>query len=153
MLFERNIFPGHSLRRYNALMYGCTLLPPLIVVFNVPTVAKTSAHNTKSSKILQCQFNASTMKDITFVVWMKGDVAINSSDHYKIRTFTKPTIDDLIISELTINNIIASDQGKYSCYCYYNKELVMAKNPVISEQQSFSVYFKKRECLCILQIL
>jgi len=124
----------------------------LLVVFDFPTVTKTSDHNIKAhindSKTLQCQFSASTMKDVTIVVWTKDDVAINNSDHYRIRTFTKPAIDGLIISELSIDNITAADQGKYSCYCYYNRELVMSSKPVFSNQKSFRVYFKKRGCLC-----
>jgi len=122
-----------------------------IVVFHNPTVANSSDCNIKAqmndNKTLQCQFNASTMKDVTIVVWIKGDTVIINSDHYKITTFTKPAIEDLIISELTINNITAADQGKYSCYCYYNRELVMTNKPVKSEQRSFTVYFyfKKRK--------
>jgi len=118
------------------------------VVFDYPTVTKTSDRNIKvhinDTATLQCQFSASSMKDVTIVVWTKDELAINSSDHYNIRTFTKPAIDDLIISDLTINNITAADQGKYSCYCYYNRELVMSSKPVISNQQYFKIHFKKR---------
>jgi len=106
-------------------------------------VAKAGDHSIKAdindTAILQCQFNAPTIKDVTIVVWTKDEMAINSSDHYNIRTFTKPAIDDLIISDLTINNITATDQGKYSCYCYYNRELVMSSKPVVSEQRSFRI--------------
>ena len=124
------------------------------MVFDTPTVAKTSKRNIKAhindSKTLQCQFNAPTMKDVTVIVWTKDDMAINSSDHYRIRTFTKPGIDDLIVSEITINNIAASDQGKYSCYCYYNRDLVTSSKPVVSEQQSFRIYFKSRRFILII---
>ena len=126
---------------------------PLKVVFDLPTVARTSDCDIKAhindSKTLQCQFSASTVKDVTIVVWTKSGTAINSSDHYRISTFTKPAIDDLVISELTINTITAADQGRYTCYCYYNGELVTSSKPVISEQRSFRVYFKKRGSLCI----
>ncbi|XP_065884527.1 uncharacterized protein [Dysidea avara] len=119
-----------------------------LMVFDLPTVARTSDCDIKAhindSKTLQCQFSASTVKDVTIVVWTKSGMAINSSDHYRISTFTKPAIDDLVISELTINTITAADQGRYTCYCYYNGELVTSSKPVISEQRSFRVYFKKR---------
>ena len=118
------------------------------MVFDVPTVVKTSDRNIKAhindSKTLQCQFNAPTMKDVTIVVWTKDDMAINSSDHYRITTFTKPGIDNLIVSDLTINNITAADQGKFSCYCYYNRALVTSSKSVVSEEQSFTIYFKRR---------
>jgi len=117
------------------------------VVFHYPTIAKTSDRKIKAhindTATLQCQFSASSVKDVTVVVWTKDDMAINSSDHYTIKTFTKPAIDDLIISDLIINSIIAADQGKYSCYCYYNRELVMSSKPVISNQKYFRIYFKK----------
>ena len=117
-------------------------------MFDVPTVVKTSDHNIKAhindSKTLQCQFNAPTMNDVTIVVWTKNDMAINSSDHYRIKTFTKPGIENLIVSDLTINNITAADQGKFSCYCYYNRALVTSSKSVVSEEQSFTIYFKRR---------
>ncbi|XP_065884965.1 uncharacterized protein [Dysidea avara] len=120
-----------------------------LMVFDVPTVVKTSDHNIKAhindSKTLQCQFNAPTMNDVTIVVWTKNDMAINSSDHYRIKTFTKPGIENLIVSDLTINNITAADQGKFSCYCYYNRALVTSSKSVVSEEQSFTIYFKRRE--------
>jgi len=120
------------------------------VVFDVPTVARTSDCNIRAhindTTTLQCQFNASTVEDVTIVVWMKGDIVINSSDHYKIKSFTKPAIEDLIISELIISNITTADQGKYSCYCYYNRELVITNKPVISEQRSFTVYLYLKNC-------
>jgi len=119
------------------------------VVFDVPTVAKTSDRNIKAeindTKTLQCQFNAPTVKDVTIIVWMKDDTTINSSEHYSIETFTKPAIENLLISELTINKVTSEDYGKYYCYCYYNRKLVLSSKPVISEQPSFRVYFKKRK--------
>ncbi|XP_065884041.1 uncharacterized protein [Dysidea avara] len=119
-----------------------------MMVFDFPTVVKTSDRNIKAhindSKTLQCQFSASTVKDVTIVVWTKDEVAISSSDHYEIRAFTKPAIEDLIISELTVNNINATDKGRYTCYCYYNGELVVSSKPVVSEQRSFRLYFKTR---------
>ena len=128
-------------------MFGYYHIIFYLVVFEYPTVTRTSDRNIKArvndSKTLQCQFNAPTVKNVTIVVWTKDDTILNSSDHYKITTFTKPAIEDLIISELVISTITPEDQGIYTCYCYYNAKLVTSSKPIISKQQIFRVYFKR----------
>jgi len=120
-------------------------------VFDVPSVVKSSdssitAH-INDSKALQCQFNAPTLQGVTIVVWMKGDMSIVSSEHYTIVTSSKPGHDSLLVSQLTINSITSADQGRYSCYCYYNTSLVKSSKQITSNEKTFRVYLKKSKCI------
>lgn len=121
-------------------------------MLNTPTVIN-AGHNRINVNVgdevtMQCHFNASTMKDVTIVLWMKDDQHIKSSEHYNIATSPVPIVgEDRIESNLKISNVTTEDLGTYSCYCQYNRSLVASNNTIVSENRSFVVELKGK-CLC-----
>ena len=89
---------------------------------------------------LQCQFRAAV--EVTIVVWLKDNILINDTKHYKILTDTNPGQDNLIISNLYINGATTEDQGVYECYCYYSRMVISSKQ-IISDHATFNVSIKK----------
>lgn len=76
-----------------------------------------------------CEFKAPTQADVSIVVWLKDDFAvIRSSSHYNISTTVDPVGEnsDHFISMLRIFSITDKDEGKYTCYCYYNTTIVLS---------------------------
>ena len=86
----------------------------------------------------QCKIQAPTMDGVTIVVWLKNNWPIQDTEHYKINTTTNPGVEDLIISDLSINAFTGHDQGIYTCYCYYNRTMVTTSKPVLS---NYAYYF------------
>ena len=104
-----------------------------IAVYNRPKL--TTGPEDVSAKISQdvrftCEFEASTQPGVSIVVWLKDDFAVlHSSSHYTISNtpVTGSSINentDHFISTLSISSVTDDDEGKYSCYCYYNKTIV-----------------------------
>ena len=71
------------------------------------------------------------MEGATVVVWLKDHSEISGYDN---ETKPAPGKDNEIISILNIEEISHKDQGRYTCYCYYNKSLVTSDKQVISDQ-------------------
>ena len=110
-------------------------------VLNTPKILSSSAGDIcttiNSNESLHCLFNAATMEGATIVVWLKDQSVISGYDN---ETRPVPGKEDEVISILNVKNISQEDQGRYTCYCYYNKSIVMSDKPVISDQAVASVH-------------
>ena len=106
-----------------------------VVVYDLPKV--TIGPEDVTAKLSQsvyfaCEFKAPTRADVSIVVWLKDDFyEIKSSSHYNITVHPSMAIsamgaqdNDHFVSTLNILNISDEDEGKYTCYCYYNTSLV-----------------------------
>ena len=92
----------------------------------------------EGSTALQCQFNASTRHGVTIVVWKRNNIELHNSSLYLITQSINPA-EDYVVSTLMINS--TSDYyGTYSCYCYYNRSLVMSTKPVTSNEISITLH-------------
>ena len=116
------------------LQHMCALLT-LVVVYDLPKVTTGPKDVTaKPSQSVQftCEFKAPTLTGVSIVVWLKDDFyEIKPSSHYNISVHYPVMInaigdqdDDHFVSTLTILSITDDDEGKYTCYCYYNTTLV-----------------------------
>ena len=74
----------------------------------------------------QCQFKASTVKYLTTIKWFKGEdiTAITNTSKHQVIQGSQPDENDVIFSELNVVNVSTSDEGNYSCYCYYNRTIL-----------------------------
>ena len=74
-----------------------------------------------------CKFRGPTQDGVSLVVWLKDDFyEIKSSPHYNISLTVSPVENDTnhFVSTLDILSVSDDDEGKYTCYCYYNTTLV-----------------------------
>ena len=55
-------------------------------------------------RMLQCQFNASTLQGVTVAVWKKNNMELHNSSDYIVTQNSDPELEDLVISTLTINS-------------------------------------------------
>ena len=114
-------------------------------VFDLPKVIAGPKKHIKTklndSISLQCQFRAPIV--VTIVVWLKDNLPVKNTQHYNIITTTNPGVDDLIVSDLNINTITSKDEGTYSCYCYYNRTMVITSKYVISNEMSATIHLGK----------
>ena len=107
----------------------------IIVVLQLPRIIKGPIElEGHRPRMLQCQFNASTLQGITVVVWKKNNIELQNSSHYIIAQSSNLELEDLVISTLTINS--SDYYGNYSCYCYYNSSLVQSTKPITSNEAS-----------------
>ena len=98
---------------------------------NVTVDQNTIAH-------FECHFNALTQDFLTIVEWLKddGDITNTSSSKYLITRRVESEQTNVIFAELNIFNVSRSDQGSYSCKCYYNSTVLNRYHiytPVIAE--------------------
>lgn len=106
-----------------------------VVVYDFPKV--TAGPKDVTAKLSQsvqftCEFKAPTRADVSIVVWLKDDFyEIKSSSNYNITVHPPITIsaieepgNDHFVSTLSILSVSDEDEGKYTCYCYYNTSLV-----------------------------
>ena len=107
----------------------------LVVVYDLPKVTvgpKDVTAKLSQSVQFACEFKAPTRTDVSIVVWLKDDFyEVKSSSHYNITVHLSVTVsamgaqdNDHFVSTLNILNISDEDEGKYTCYCYYNTSLV-----------------------------
>lgn len=71
----------------------------------------------------ECHFNASTQDYLTIVEWLKDgdDITNTSSGKYLVTIRVEPEQTKYVIfTELNITDVSRSDQGSYSCKCYYD---------------------------------
>ena len=90
----------------------------------------------QSKIMLQCQFNASTLPEVTIVVWKRNNIPLSNSSLYNINIYT-PEHEEQVVTTLTINS--SDYYGTYTCYCYYNSNLVTSSKSVISNQNSLTL--------------
>ena len=113
-------------------------------VLNTPKILSSSAGDIcttiNSSESLHCLFNAATMEDATIVVWLKDHSVISGYDN---ETRAVPGKDNEVMSILNIKKFSHEDQGRYTCYCYYNESLVKSDKQVTSDQ---AVAFVHPDC-------
>ena len=88
-----------------------------------PTNLTAKIHTTVQ---FQCHFKASTIKYLTATEWFKDEdiTPITNTSKHQIIQVSDPEKDNTIFSELSISNVSGSDQGNYSCYCYYNETVL-----------------------------
>ena len=93
----------------------------------------------QSKIMLQCQFNASTLKvhmyEVTVVAWKRNNIQLSNSSLYDI--IQGSSSEDVVVSTLVINN--SDYYGTYTCYCYYNNTLITSSKPIISDQSSLTL--------------
>ena len=110
----------------------------------------------KASQNVQftCEFKAPTRAGVSIVVWLKDDFAvIHSSSHYKISVNSSMTVGpvgeniDHFISTLSILSVNDEDEGKYTCYCYYNTTMVTSTKHqyVRSNLESASLHIESND--------
>ena len=66
----------------------------------------------------QCRFNASLIPYLAICGWLKD--GHNASNGVKSQS-TEPGFENHLICDFIINSVSVTDEGKYSCYCYYNE--------------------------------
>ena len=117
---------------------------PCTAVLNTPKIISSSGDDIcatiNSSESVHCLFNAATMEGATIVVWLKDHSEISGYDN---ETRPIPGKDDEVMSILNIKKFSHEDQGRYTCYCYYNKSIVTSDKTVISDQ---AVAFVHPDC-------
>ena len=116
------------------------MVSPYIVVLMIPILLRGPINlNDDQSKImLWCQFNASTIPGVTVVVWKRNFIQLLNSSLYQITQDSSLTVEDQVISTLTINS--SNDYyGIYTCYCYYNSSLVTSSKPITSNGHSLTL--------------
>ena len=104
---------------------------PKIINSSASEVCATLNENVK----IYCTFNASTMDGATIVVWLKDHTVISGYNNE-----TRPVEDNGILSILNFESFTHEDQGKYTCYCYYNQSIVTSTKPVTSDQATVNVH-------------
>jgi len=116
-----------------------------IVVFERPKVTK-APKNVKASTgetvNFTCAIRTPTKAGITIIVWLKNDFEVTQSSHTTITTITDSTTKNLLTTILTISSVTSEDNGKYTCYCYYNRSMVTSAKYVTSNQKSASLHVK-----------
>ena len=80
------------------------------------------------------------MEGATIVVWLKDHSVISGYDN---ETSPVPGKDNEVLSILNINKFSHEDQGRYTCYCYYNESLVKSDKQITSDQ---AVAFVHPDC-------
>ena len=112
---------------------------PCIVVLAVPRIVSGPAVQLEGQgpTMLQCQFNASTLNGVTIVVWKRNNIELHNSSLYIITQNIFPGKEDQIVSTLMINS--SDYYGTYTCYCYYNRSLVMSTKPITSNEISITL--------------
>ena len=106
------------------LAYICAAIyaPPEVTNGPEDVTAKTS-----QNVQFTCKFKAPTLTGVSIVVWLKDDFAvIHLSSHYKISRIAVGENRDQFISTLNILSVTDKDEGKYTCYCYYNTSMVLS---------------------------
>ena len=108
-------------------------------MFTIPKIINSTASEVcatlnESIKIYYT-FNASTVDGATIVVWLKDHSVISGYDNE-----TRPVEDNVMLSILNIESVTHEDQGEYTCYCYYNQNMVTSDNLVISDQATVNVH-------------
>jgi len=89
-----------------------------------------------------CHLEAPTKPGVSVIVWLKNDFQVTESSHFTISTTTEPTSKFQITTTLTISSVTTEDDGKYTCYCYYNRSMVTSSQYVTSNQKSASLHVK-----------
>ena len=108
----------------------------VIDVLVIPRIISGPIKLQHQSKImLQCKFSASTLPEVTAVVWERNNIQLSNSSLYNI--IQSSIGDDQVVSTLTINS--SDYYGTYTCYCYYNHSLVTSSKPVMSNQNSLTI--------------
>ena len=85
--------------------------------------------------MLQCKFNASTLPEVTVVVWERNNIHLSNSSLYNVIQSSHG--EDQVESTLTINS--SDYYGTYTCYCYYNNSLVTSSKSIMSDQNSLTL--------------
>ena len=117
------------------------LFPLYTAVLTIPKIISSSGSEVcttiNDDVSVSCSFNASTLDGATIVVWLKDYSAISGYDNE-----TRPVqgVDNVVISILHIKHLSYEDQGKYTCYCYYNRSMVTSDNLVTSDQATVMVH-------------
>ena len=89
--------------------------------------------------MLQCQFNASTLRvhtyEVTVVAWKRNNIQLSNSSLYNI--IQGSSSEDVVVSTLMINS--SDYYGTYTCYCYYNNSLITSSKHFTSDQSSLTL--------------
>ena len=83
----------------------------------------------------ECHFNSSLKQYLAICEWLKdGDSAINGNKQQK----AEHGFENYLICSFNINSVSNTDEGNYSCFCFYNKsfreQLHIPKNHEIRSQ-------------------
>ena len=110
-------------------------------MFNTPKIINNSASEVcatlNDSVKIYCTFNASTIDGATIVVWLKDHTVINGYDNETNPVGGK---DNVLSSVLYMKRFTHEDQGKYTCYCYYNQSIVTSNKSVTSDHATVNVH-------------
>ena len=118
-------------------MFSTWFLFVTLVVLVIPRIISGPSRLEGQRPImLQCQFNASTHHGVTIVVWKRNNIELHNSSLYLIVESVSPA-EDHIVSTLMINS--SDYYGTYTCYCYYNRSLVMSTKPITSNEISITL--------------
>ena len=89
---------------------------------------------------VHCSCNATTMEEVTDVLWSKDDIMLKNQHHYEIKSGPAQGKNNVVESTLTIRNFTNSDQGTYNCSFHYNNNLVTSNETVTSGNKSTTLY-------------
>ena len=88
-----------------------------------------------------CQFKAPVMG--TVVQWLKNGSPISTINHYKTEQ------GDEFASNLTITDFIQDGQANFSCYCFYNRSIVISQRPIVSNTMFALVHAIEGICIAV----
>ena len=110
----------------------------IIVILVIPRIISGPRQlDGQGPAILQCQFSASAHPGVTIVVWKRNNMKLYNSSLYLITQSSFPGKENHVVSTLMINS--SEYYGTYTCYCYYNRSLVVSTEPVTSNEKFISL--------------
>lgn len=114
-------------------------------MFNRPKVIKGPKNvrtSTGETVNFTCNIEAPKNHGVSIIVWLKNDFEVTQSSKNTITTIVDPTTRNLLTTTLTISSVTDEDNGKYTCYCYYNRSMVTSAQYVTSNQKSANLHVK-----------
>ena len=112
-----------------------------------------------SNKSLTCNFDASDIQYLSICAFQyNNEIRISPSSKYSIQkdSGTNSGRKNLIHCKLTIFDFDSTDEGLYTCYCFYNQSLEQKyhfHNDLISSNNGTAMlHFITSKCLTMIEI-
>jgi len=125
------------------------------VLRNGPKDASVKKHDNKS---LTCIFDASDIQYLSICAFQYNKIRINPSSKHIIEHSSETELGrkNRVHCTLTINNFDITDEGLYTCYCFYNQSLAQEyhfNNDFISSHNGTAMlHLITSKCLTTVEI-